>query len=295
MNKKAIIRNYILSLILVVVFIVIMSMFIIDFSKKTEQGTQKDICKNSIYMHSSGKIGLSDLDLDIKCPTQELEIKTKDPEKIKYRMAKAMYDCWDQFGKGELELFGAEETIYCNVCHIISFDEKDEEITGFPEYLATKYIPGKPGTSYLEFFMNYETDDPSNVIPEMDETQTTTYEGGAVIDTSKTYATIFAYAKGEDEIQKIKDALTVQHIDGTAPLIVAGVAGATGIAILIIVSASNPIGWVLIGVGLLVYGIVAAIDSFFDDNPVEWASFILLREYNQASLEDIGCKYIPLS
>jgi len=295
MNKKAITKNYLLSLILVVVFIFIMMLFLSEYSKKVDTGTQKEICKDSVLMHGATKLGDYALDTDIKCPTQELKITSQDPEKIKYQMAKAMYDCWDQFAQGKLNLFGDEETIYCNICHLITFKHKNQEITGFQEYLATKAIPGKGGITYLDFIMNYETPNSAGVIPEMDESQQESFNEG-IIDTSKTYATIFAYAKGQDQMTKIKNHLSGSTTPGEIGIAVGATAAGT---VMVIILASNPIGWgvaaVAIIVGTIVYATTQLITFFFStDNVPEWASFIIFKEYDAESLDSIGCEYIPL-
>ena len=264
--------------------------------KKTDSGTQKETCKNSVYIHGSTKLGDYSLDTDIKCPTQELHIKTRDHNVAKQNIAKAMYDCWDQFAQGKLNLFGDEETIYCSICHIITFRHKNKEILGFANYLATQKIPMKGGITYLDFFMNYETPQSEGVIPEMDESQQESFNEG-IIDTSKTYATIFAYAKGKDQMEKIQRHLSGSTTAGEIGIAVGVTAAGT---VIVIILASNPIGWVVAGVALVVGAVVYAatqvITFFFSpDNEPEWASFILFKEYNNASLNEIGCETIPIN
>ena len=292
-SKKAVLNKFLISSVIILVTILIIAAFQSSFFKKTDKGTAKEICKSSVLMHSMGRMGSFSLDLEAKCPTQEVYIKTNDDNQRKYELAKTMYDCWDQFGEGKLELFGDEETIYCHVCHVIAFKDKDSEVEGFPDYLATKSIPGMNKISYLDFFMNYETPHSKGVVQEMDPQDTESIKE-ATIDTSKTYATIFAYAKGEDGMAKIKTFLSGEGQASHSFLI--GVGIGAGAAILVGVGlVSNPVGWIILGVGVVVMGVAAAISYFFDDNEVEWSSFILFREYDEDALTDIGCEYIPLS
>jgi len=41
---------------------------------------------------------------DIKCPTKYVKVDATNDEEIKKELADIVYDCWDQFGQGKLEL-----------------------------------------------------------------------------------------------------------------------------------------------------------------------------------------------
>lgn len=289
MNKKAMMNKYILVIILTLAILFVLMAFQSKLFASMNSGSTKQICKQSVLAHDFTKFGKVAMNTEIKCPTQEIKIKTKNQEKAKYQLAKAMYDCWDQFARGEANLFGDKETIYCSICHIISFKHQNKELEGFSEYLTTKKVPGGNGITYIEYLMNYDTPRAHEVAPETGDPNTF---AGDFLDTSKTYSTIFLYAKGDDNMKMIAEHFKGQTTAGKTGWIAAGV-GAGGIA-LVVFGVSNPIGWAMIGVGAIVVVASLVYDHFFNTD-VEWSSFILFREYNEEQLKDIKCEVMPTS
>ena len=283
-------NKYLLLIILTLAILFILLIFQSELFASMDSGSTKQICKQSVMAHDFTKFGKISMNTEIKCPTQELKIKTKDQEKAKYQLAKSMYDCWDQFARGEANLFGDKETIYCSICHIISFKHQNQNLEGFSEYLTTKKIPGGKGITYIDYLMNYDTPRAHEVAPETGDP--ISFEGD-FLDTSKTYSTIFLYAKGDDNMKMIAEHFKGQTTAGKGGWIAVGV-GAGGIALAAFGILSNPVGWA-IGIGGLLFAAGTLVYDHFFNTDVEWASFILFREYDVEQLKNIKCEVMPIA
>ncbi len=284
------INKFLLIIILVLAILFVLMAFQSKLFASMNSGSTKQICKQSVLAHDFTKFGKVAMDTEIKCPTQEIKIKTKNQEQAKYKLAKAMYDCWDQFARGEANLFGDKETIYCSICHIISFKHKNEGLEGFSEYLTTKKVPGGNGITYIDYLMNYDTPRAHEVAPETGDP--ISFEGD-FLDTSKTYSTIFLYAKGDDNMKMIEEHFKGQTTAGKGGWIAVGV-GAGGIALAVLGIVSNPVGWA-IGIGAALFAIGTLVYDHFFNTDVEWSSFILFREYDVEQLKDLKCEVMPIS
>jgi hypothetical protein len=286
--------NYTAIIIIVLVIIVIMLLFEAKAGELYKNLMNKNICKSSVYAQDISTIKDIALPSDIKCPTQRIEIEERDPEKIKQELAKLYYDVCDEFGQGTLNLFGNRETTFCVIRDKISFKHKDIVIENFPKYLAETNIPGKEIT-YAEFCSGFKTERAAKIF---EETEIEQLEN-VPIDTSREYTILFVYSKGEDELKEITDFLfgtSPQHI---GMYIGAGLIAGGGILIYTgegaILGAPMVIaGKIILGGGLKVLGISAIINYFTNKNlKMEWASFFLIREYNEEELKELPCKYMP--
>ena len=159
------------------------------------KATAKQTCKASVKIHAALKLRYADFSGEIKCPTVKLKIDDKNENIAKKKMADAMYDCWDQFGRGKLELF-SDDSVYCTICHRTTFD-KDIKVSGFTKYLADNN-PSRGKISYLQFLTTEQTDYSEflNHIKnkKIDDT----------VDASKNsdYAIIFTYIKGKKYLEE---------------------------------------------------------------------------------------------
>ena len=245
--------------------------------------TAKEACKRSVQQYA--KLKLPGIDLTrtdtIKCPTQSITISSEDEERAKSGAAKAMFDCFDQFGAGELELFdtrrGSTDN-YCVVCSKLTFTEKEKEIRGLAEYLTTTTVPGQKKT-YYEFLKG-------GVASEAEVKTVESVTPVDVIDTSKPYAVMFAYGKTTGWWDK----MSAGAIAGTAGLVVGGaVAGFF----------TGGVGWVVAAAALTggtSLGIAVAKAPYLES---DWQAGVLVMPYDETIKEILRkagatCSEIPI-
>jgi len=165
LNKKADIKSVteiILALLILIVLYIVFTSGYIPFL--TSSGT-KEACKNWVNLQSIK--GLKEAHtFESPCVTIEETIKDKDikTENDLYKiLANNMYDCWDMYGRGEVDFysnFGFKGT-YCRVCSEIKTDSSLEQskrnidLDKFSIYLSNNHPPGHRET-YADFFTKAE-------------------------------------------------------------------------------------------------------------------------------------------
>ena len=291
--KKGALETLVVIMLSVTVFIVIS--VVIKFWYLSESGhIPKEVCRQSVDAAALSNIGGIDLSAEVNCPTQYKEIKTNDENIIKRELANQMSDCWWQFGEGKKELFSAASKTYCVVCSVTSFENKDKKVRGFSKYLIETNVPGKK-IRYIDYFNGYETSKADEVVGGIDPETMAGLENEE-LNTSKDYATLFVYAKGKDEMQKIANHLFMKTPEGKGAAIVGGIAGvAGGIGAVSVLGffISNPVGWAA-GFGAVTLVTIEYIFyRFSSDNAPEWAAFVVFREYNSEAIKDLGCMELP--
>ncbi len=251
----------------------------------------KETCKRSVEQYAKLKLpGIDLTDINhIKCPTRSITINNDDGKKAKAGIAKAMYDCFDQFGAGELELFDtrrASAVNYCVVCSKISFTDKDKEVKGLAEYLATTAIQGKEIT-YYEFFKGGSATEEETTKVALGSGgsggagASKTFEDLSGVDASKPHAVLFTYAKSTGWWDK----LSAGAIAGTAGLVIGGaVAGFFTGGMGWVVTAAAVTGGVSTGVA------VAKAPGLQSD----WQAGILFLPYDDQLKSQLGCSEIPI-
>ncbi|MBI2142723.1 hypothetical protein HYU20_00045 [Candidatus Woesearchaeota archaeon] len=245
--------------------------------------TAKETCKRSVQQYAKWKLPGIDLTRTdtIKCPTQSIQINSADEERAKSGIAKAMFDCFDQFGADELELFdtrrGSTDN-YCVVCSKLTFTEKGKEVRGLVEYLTTTTIPGQKKT-YYEFLKGGAAS----------EAEVKTVESVVpvdIIDASKPHAVMFAYGKTTGWWDKI----SAGAIAGTAGLVVGGaVAGFF----------TGGVGWVVAAAAVTggAGTVIAVAKAPYLES--DWQAGVLVMPYDETikeSLRKAGttCSEIPI-
>lgn len=313
LGKKGIEKETLVLLVSVVAVLIFSITVILKGSvEASESSAEVAACKGSVLRNAQLRINGIEFPTDIHCPARNVLIKetkeVKDQKEAKDLMAKEMYYCWDQYGEGKLNLFKDEGT-FCAVCSFIRIDS-EFSLTGLPYYLMNNQIPDKSGRLYYDYFSKgFQTDKAKSVLGDalknpkvVDEATHSTLEKGD-------YAVVFVYAKGKDELEKLKRHLTAGTFAGQAGLVIGAgggalAAGGTMMALTTIGVVAGPPGWVVLGAGAAAFGVVYGISEglsfiFSSDNVPEWASFIVLRSWNEketASLlqNDLGCEYFPV-
>ena len=160
--KKGSALRYFNVLVLLVVSILVLSLFLGKLKTATLGTVDKSMCKESVRTAAGAKIVwegsvvIGDR-MPISCGTKYItrSYKEKDEDKIKQEIANAMYECWDNFHRGTLEIFDTTDQNFCVVCSRLDFPEYkkrpgERKINDFVEFLLDKQVPLK-GMSYYTF------------------------------------------------------------------------------------------------------------------------------------------------
>lgn len=259
----------VVGLLVVFSLMLVLMLFLAKIDKIKDEKLGKSICKVSVDVYSKSRLIGADFASEINCPTKRLSIPDSDVEMIMNKLSMAMYDCWDQFGRGRLNLFSNEykEERHCVVCHVIEFKDKDIRIGSerFSKYLKTWNIPSGE-MSFEEFFLGYST------YEEDKEKQYTTEL--ADINTELEYSTVFVYDK-EGYLSK---------------WITSGVGAAAGIILIPFTGG----GSALVGtvVGAVGGGIIGY--NMGSDKTTDWNASIVLTPYLSDFLGNLTCTYAPV-
>lgn len=257
---------------------------------------EKQTCKTNVKAHSMLKLRYADFSGEINCPTVPLKIDDKNEEIAKKKLAGALYDCWDQFGEGKLELFSGD-SVYCHICHRITFGEKIK-INGLTTYLATHNAPNQK-ISYLQYLTAERTQN-SEVLNE--------FEKKNIVDTidaskNKEYAIVFTYIKGKKYLDEY-----LEKAKYTAPgigLIALGfgvikVGGALG-GVVSATVIGLPAGILIAKGSLLTGGFMMAggvawsfLAGYFAGVPFEHIALISFIPYDAQSIQSLNCKELPI-
>ncbi|MFH1850352.1 MAG: hypothetical protein ABH879_09325 [archaeon] len=247
---------------------------------------RKEACAQSVRAHAFLHMRGEDFSDTVKCPTEYITLDAGDPEKIKWRLATSLLDTSDVFLKGKEELF-ADDATYCAIYDVFSFTGEGE-IADFSKFLIDEGPRGNK-ISFADDLQGYQTPRAKEVISTLSPDEIKLVESGTPIDLSKRYATVFLYAKGEDEIRNL-----LIHLDTQKYTLIAGggvIAGGIYAGLVF----SGPVGWAIGAVGVTVIGAGYAYDKLFGTaTPPEWISMTLLREYDEEALRGIGCRILPV-
>lgn len=311
LGKKGIEKESLVLLIFVAAVLIFSITVILKGSAEaSESSAEVAACKGSVLRNAQLRISGIEFPTDIHCPTRNVLISdddTKSPDKAKSLIAKEMYYCWDQYGEGKLNLFRDEAT-FCAVCSFISIDS-EAPVTGLLGYLLTEQLPDRSGRLYYGYLSGFTTDKAKSVLGDaLKNPELLTAATGIELEKGD-YAIVFVYAKGKDELEKLKRHLSSETFAGQAGF-VAGVgggalaAGGTMMALTTIGVVAGPPGWVVLGAGAAAFGVVYGMSEgisfiFSPDNVPEWASFIVLRPWNEKETanilqNDLGCEYFPV-
>ena len=281
-----------ISAVIIIAALVFFVLYLLKVGVSAAFIAESSECKTSIITHTALlKATDEELTPDIYCPTQYYEIPSRNQEKIKQHIAESMRACWGTWGKGQLQLF-KKEGYLCHMCSVMEFKHKNKEIPGLLDYMANTHISkgSGEGLTYLDFLSGYSTNPTSANFVQNVKQQSATQ----TIDTSKTYATMFLYAKGEDSMNKLFENLEAYYQKkpstlGTSALIGSAGGAAAGIVTVAIIGTGGAAA-VIIGAGALLGAGIAAIIDALDNHGAEWTAMIMFDEYDAETLKQIGCE-----
>lgn len=295
MNKKAIIMGKVVTAIILIVALVVFIVYLAKIGLSAVSIAENTECKASIVAHTAMlKITDENIAPDIYCPTQYYKIPTKDQEEIKEYIAESMKTCWGMWGRGELQLFKGDG-YFCHMCSVMEFKHKDIQVTGLNDYLISTPISkgggNLGGITYADYLTGHSTNRAS---PEFIE-QVKKNTAIDTIDTSKDYATMFIFAKGEDSMQKFFEGIDslYQKKKSTAgwSTYYGSAGGATaGIVTVAVIGATGGAAAVVIGAGALLGAAAGAIIDALKNKGVDWTAMVMFEEYDAETLKQIGCE-----
>ncbi|MEK6835851.1 MAG: hypothetical protein AABX55_02400 [Nanoarchaeota archaeon] len=157
LNKKGVFENISNLILLIIIAIIIIGVFLIGYKTFLFSAGNVAACKNWVNIQATPFLK-EVADLASPCVTTEEVIKDDDKNKIYEQLARNMYTCWDQYGKGEVDFYSNIDFLgsdHCRICSEIKIDEslknKEIDIDDFEIYLSTKRPPNHRET-YAEFF-----------------------------------------------------------------------------------------------------------------------------------------------
>lgn len=294
LNKKGLTMDvaimYILGAI-IMVFIIIMAD---RFYENAKEKMEIQDCRNSIGAHALlAKTSQREIFTDIKCQTRELTIDASNHETARKEIAEDMRRCWYEWQKGNAQLFEGEG-IFCHICSVYDFKQKDQKIEQFATFLLKEnieirsiYPEDTQKMTYMQYFQGYRTKDIDNI----EKTpKTGDFKDTAAIDTSKKYTSIFVYASGKTNMQTFMEGgyRTTALIGGGTVAGLGAMAAAKGVVVLI---AGGPPGWIIGGVIVLGIGAYALYEALTPVDP-QWMSVIQFMEYDDQKIKELGCQYL---
>lgn len=282
-------------LIIILITAFILLKFQSNIKNAYAEAAAKQTCKTSVQAHAALKLRYADFSGEIKCPTSYLKINDKSEEIAKKKVADAMFDCWDQFGKGKLDLF-TDDSVYCTICHRITFG-KEVQINKLTEYLAAKQPQGQK-ISYLQLLTAEKTQN-SEFLKELENKKI-----ADTIDASKNneYAIIFTYIKGKKYLDEYleKAKYTAPGIGlialGFGIFKAGGVIGA-GLSAITTPAVGVPVGLTVSSAGGFVMSVGALwsfLGGYFAGVPFEHISLISFIPYDAQNIQSLNCKEIPV-
>ncbi|MBW2998500.1 hypothetical protein KY321_03085 [Candidatus Woesearchaeota archaeon] len=289
-------HKLVMAIVMILVLIIAFGLFA-QYKNKTSDAVINEKCEKSVATYSQlSKRGIPVKTDQIHCPVKKTKLSSNE-NKDKREMAEAMAQCWNNFGKGQLNLFSGEG-LFCSVCNI--FGSKEEiGINNFETYLQNNVVKGTDKT-YLSYiaektlFTEGEADD----LKDYDPTKIKQLPKSTItLSDSEPYGVIFISAKGKFAKQYLK---SLEDNAGVGAVIIGvGIVttkvGAASTAIPVVGTVAGPVIMIAGGVTSLGGIIYTTVKTFFSEN-TEIYNEVVLRPYtNETLINDLGCTHIPVS
>ena len=276
-NSMSILSYLILSIIILLILIAFYGK-VFDVWKS---GSDSQICRKSVELHSGLHIkGLNPYE-DLKCPPSYEKISNTDDNIVKKEIANMMADCFWKFGGDDkLELFGEDGT-YCALCNYIEFkgSAKNKQISDFRKFLATEPVPIKYdyNISYAHYFLGrpLSADEYNDMLT-----------GQTEIDTSNDYGVMFLYSK-DRYMHKIWAGAT----GGTTAAVLTAIGGVllvipdvtiTKLAAVVVLSMASGAAGGAVGYDL------------GSDKAYDHGHGVILIPYDEDDLKELQCTQMPV-
>lgn len=268
-----------------------------------EATVDEQTCYQSIERHAQ-LIAASrcEVEPDITCPTRRSVIPPSYTDKQVNRNISAYWtQCWREWHRGKKDLF-CEEGVYCHVCHVISFPER-QELNGLLTYMEVH--PAKDGAlvsgeevSILDYLRSPPPTKP-RYVQELE--QHLLQNGGEQFsfadledDTlpleQEDYAIIVVYAKGQSTITDLLSGNRKELLlGGTSAIVVGGLTVLSATAPFVSLPALVVVG----GVALIGAGTGVDLLALFGGDAPETFAVSRFEPYHPETLRDLGCQIGP--
>ena len=288
---------------LVVMIVILLTAFLLlkyeaNLKEIYAKAVGESTCEASVRTHAALKLRYADFSGDINCPTVKLKIDDKNEEIVKKKVADAMVDCWDQFGRGKLELF-KDDSVYCSICHRITFD-KEIKFNGFMKYLAEEKL-SKQAKGESITYLQYLTTEKTQNSDFLNELANRKIDDTVLASQQNEYAIVFTHVKGKQYLKEY--AAKAGNIAPGVGLIIIGVGtfkagGIVGGAVSAVATplVGVPVGLTISSAGALLISIGALwgyAAYFIEGVSFEHISLISFIPYDAQYLESLNCKEIP--
>jgi hypothetical protein len=286
---------YLMAMIITLIVIVGIFLVIRSTAKKTIDDAP---CAAQILGHSVAVKLTKDLAAPtINCPSRRIAKEVQSEEEGKKLVADQMLQCWDQWGKGKLKLFGEKPLIYCHICSTATV-QGVPELGNFGKYLDE--TPATPTQTYSQYLRGEKSGTffDKATFPALSE-------GGALapLRTEKPIAVIFFYAKGQYKIDELRNKLLQPEVAGTSGAVTGAAAAAGSLyaigTVLTATGVGSPFGVVsyvvggVIGAGAGSASVLAQATSLRADASV--MTVVVARPLDEQDIGRLGCDYAPVS
>ncbi|MBT7928745.1 hypothetical protein HN682_02340, partial [Candidatus Peregrinibacteria bacterium] len=283
-------QNKAAQAILALIIMALLIAMVVAVKNASEEAAAAKSCEASIKIHTDLiKLGVPARHNEIDCPAKMIEINEKNAQ---FELAESMRKCWNQYGKGNLNMFNGEG-IFCSICNVITVDEP-VVVENFVEYLASAYVPGKR-TKYLADMADVQTDKAYALEGYEEAILRDSALEDFTITKQQPYGVIFVQVKGYDKLGKY--VRTATNVLGGAAVVGTGLLIMKGSTTLNIIPGFGTLAsWIGYTVGgVLVAGgtVTTIVAEYFNVLNFERYSEVVLRPYTEKTLnETIGCDYI---
>lgn len=259
----------------IVLLVIIISLGVILTLREMFSGTDEDAqCATQIAAHMAIVGSTKELVApDISCPTKRQVLEVDGPQAANPEIAKAMADCWRTWQRGEVQLFGEQEGIYCHVCSVIWIDGTDK-VEGLAPYLQVGTM--KDGRTYAQYLSNQVSGsyfEESQLPPPTSS-----------LPTEMPLGVIFYYAKGQAWQSRLYNDIIGQPGTGAAAgtILAIGVVATAGASIPVIIFAG------------VAGGAAGGIASLFSRDDLSYMAAVVVRPVDERRIADLGCTYAPV-
>lgn len=291
--------NY--GFVFVVIFLVILFVaftFWASLKDIYNKVAEKQICKTSVLTHSRLKLKYADFSGKINCPTTKLKIDDKDENAVKEQIASSMFDCWDKYGRGKLELF-SDDNVYCTICTRITLN-KEIKVKGITDYLGNAH-PKNEKLNYLQLLTTEKPGD-SEYSKYLASLGNRKIEDVLDASVNNEYAVVLTYIKGKEKIANYweKAKYTAPAV-GTVALgfavVKLGFGAGSVLSFFLTPFVGVPVGTFisLTGGAMIVGGAYwAGFAAYLSRTPFEHVAFLSFIPYDAESLQSLNCNEIPV-
>ena len=267
-------ESNIVGLLLLIAVLVISITLLIMWSGVWRTAEAKTDCAAEVRTHATMMSVTKELanPSAINCPTNVIMVNGEVAAKAV--IADEMVRCFNQWGRGELRLFGDQEGVYCHVCGMV-YVQGTPEVRDLGAYLTTTEVPGK-GVTYAEALSGVVSGDlyrPSGAPA----------PGEDVLLTSVPVGIIFRYEKGASFGTAVQN-----WIADPKKALPAGLAGGIGVAV--------GIGAGVVSGGTIVVagGLIGASTAFLGREPLDTIASVNARSLDPGNITALGCDYAPV-